>query len=168
MKPKKHGSIAVSQVNNKKLYNKLYYDLKIRPYRKNKDPIFLFQDVFSGMLITKKQLQKPINQSKILLREGCNYLNPFSIDKYKQEAEEEMKSYFKITTWKSLEYLDLAIVRGYITKEKVADYFDIEKIGQVSESVKVFASKEPRIESRELSREDPRAFVRIDHKAQVI
>ena len=151
MKPKKYGSIAVSQVKNRKLYNKIYYELRVMPNRKKKDPIFLIKDVFSGMLITKKQLQKPINESKIVLREGCNYLNPFSLDKYKQKAEEEMEAYFEITTKRSLEYLDLAILRGYTTKDDIRDHFGLkesnEVVAAVSNQTLNFVESKPTIKS---------------------
>lgn len=103
-------------------YKRWYYWNIRRPKRilEEKPGRALFQCVFCGMMASENQLKRDFN-SRLFYAYGSRFEKP----KFTKEDIERLEAYYKFMTFRTIQYLKIAIARGFITREEIAKAFNL-------------------------------------------
>ncbi|GAI67447.1 unnamed protein product [marine sediment metagenome] len=105
--------------NKRKAYFNKYYQEKIKPFRKWKQPTIWHQCVFCGMITKKDRFEAP--ESKFVIKTFKRWGNRFEI----YVNENDFLKYMKLVGRRALHFLQICVIRGLISREEIATTFDL-------------------------------------------
>ena len=134
---KKYGSISVKASENRKLYDKLRYEIAVKPYWKSKKQVttkIIYQCPFCGKSSSAGCFDKPFLTKIGLLfyrgRANIQYRNAINIHPiYRGKIQDFLEQISK----RAVAFLKMALSDKYITKEKIIELLDLVVIEKIEE-----------------------------------
>ena len=137
MRPKKYPAIAISQVDDPKLYWQLYYKHAVKPHRKPKEDIttkIIYQCPFCQKSSSQGCFDKPFKSRIGLLfyrgRANIQFRNAIHLH---QIYESKIQDFLKHISRRAVAFLNKSIEGGIITKKEVCSLLNLNEIKKLEE-----------------------------------